>query len=229
MIVVGQQAEEPIHLILVRHGNTFEAGQTPTQVGARTDLPLTTRGRQQAEEIASYLAAQGISPSAIYAGELKRQIEAATIVGKYLQMNQKVYLHEPALTEIDYGSWEGLSSDEISRQWPQEYANWTAQSRWADGIFGKTWQEHIRSIEHWLNHLRKIYASNDTVVSFTSNGVIRFFYSFQEAAWQRIVAEQQMETLKVKTGHFCEILLFRDTLKVKSWNVSPIDRLSLDK
>ena len=26
--------------MIVRHGNTFRAGETPTRVGARTDLPL---------------------------------------------------------------------------------------------------------------------------------------------------------------------------------------------
>ena len=26
-------------LIIARHGNTFEKGQTPTRVGGRTDLP----------------------------------------------------------------------------------------------------------------------------------------------------------------------------------------------
>ena len=33
-----------MRLILARHGNTFEAGETPVWVGAREDLPLTARG-----------------------------------------------------------------------------------------------------------------------------------------------------------------------------------------
>ena len=61
-----------IRLILMRHGNTFEAGQTPVQVGTRTDLPLTAQGLAQAKEMLNYLTAEGISPEAIFAGKLKR-------------------------------------------------------------------------------------------------------------------------------------------------------------
>lgn len=57
----------PIRLILVRHGNTFDAGQTPTQVGARTDLSLTDQGRNQAHYFARYLASEQIQPQAISA------------------------------------------------------------------------------------------------------------------------------------------------------------------
>ena len=32
-------------LVIVRHGNTFRAGETPTRVGARTDLPLVEEER----------------------------------------------------------------------------------------------------------------------------------------------------------------------------------------
>ena len=31
--------------MIVRHGNTFRAGETPTRVGARTDLPLVEEER----------------------------------------------------------------------------------------------------------------------------------------------------------------------------------------
>jgi 2,3-bisphosphoglycerate-dependent phosphoglycerate mutase len=31
--------------VIVRHGNTFRAGETPTRVGARTDLPLVEEER----------------------------------------------------------------------------------------------------------------------------------------------------------------------------------------
>ena len=40
--------KEPIRLILVRHGNTFEAGQKCVKVGSKTDMPLTAQGLRQA-------------------------------------------------------------------------------------------------------------------------------------------------------------------------------------
>jgi broad specificity phosphatase PhoE len=214
--------DNPIRLILVRHGNTFEPGQTATQVGARTDLSLTDQGRNQAQYFAHYLASEQIYPHAIYAGALKRQIETAQILGSHLQVGNKIQLHEPALTEIDYGPWEGLTSHEITQQWPNEYKAWTAQSQWPE-IFGSTQECHLSDIKKWLNELRSVHVAGETVIGVTSNGVIRFFYSFQDKEWQNLIHTHRMEDLKVKTGHFCELLLFKDSLQIKNWNKNPRD------
>ncbi len=45
-------------LVIVRHGNTFEAGETPRRIGARTDLPLTAAGLEQAEALGRHFCAQ---------------------------------------------------------------------------------------------------------------------------------------------------------------------------
>jgi hypothetical protein len=38
-----------IDLILARHGNTFDDGQQTVWVGAQIDLPLASKGREQAK------------------------------------------------------------------------------------------------------------------------------------------------------------------------------------
>ncbi len=42
-------------LIIIRHGNTFNPDQTPLRVGAGTDIPLVTSGREQAKNIGLWL------------------------------------------------------------------------------------------------------------------------------------------------------------------------------
>ena len=37
--------------MIVRHGNTFRAGETPTRVGARTDLPLVERNELDLRDV----------------------------------------------------------------------------------------------------------------------------------------------------------------------------------
>ena len=44
-------------LLLARHGNTFEPSDKVVWVGARTDLPLTSMGREQAAALG-----EGLSP-----------------------------------------------------------------------------------------------------------------------------------------------------------------------
>ncbi|HRC26802.1 MAG TPA: phosphoglycerate mutase family protein, partial [Alphaproteobacteria bacterium] len=64
-------------LVIARHGNTFESGQTPRRVGARTDLPLTETGRAQGRAVGLLLRAQGMIPARVYTGSLRRTVETA--------------------------------------------------------------------------------------------------------------------------------------------------------
>ena len=212
--------DRKIKLFLVRHGNTFEKGATSLQVGMRTDLPLTEQGRHQAKQFAAYMEAAAIQPKAIYAGSLRRQVEAATIVGEELGIQDAVHIGEPALNEIDYGLWEGLTHEQIIADWPEEYKGWTQQALWAERVFEGTLEEHLKMIKAWLKMLCRRYSARDTVVGFTSNGVIRLFYSFQQDAWNKMIDGKKMDTLKVKTGAFCELSITPDTLEVHRWNVT---------
>ena len=215
------KAKEPIHLILVRHGNTFESGQMPVQVGSRSDLPLTAKGKEQAHEFATGLNNKKIIPNAIYAGTLQRQIISAQLIAKDLHLEKLIHLNEPALTEIDYCAWEGLTAEEIATKWPNEYSDWNCQAKWPGQLFGRSLDWHLRQIDAWLKKLRSTYSPGDTVVAITSNGIIRLFYTYEETEWQKLQQNREIDNLKVKTGYFCELLLFQDSLSVKSWNRHP--------
>ena len=49
-------------LIIARHGNTFGPEDTPTRVGARTDVPLVGSGLEQGRALGRWLKAQGLRP-----------------------------------------------------------------------------------------------------------------------------------------------------------------------
>ncbi len=205
-----------IRLILLRHGNTFEEHQTPVQIGARTDLPLTEKGKQQAENAAQFLKSQRITPTAIYRGPLKRQAETAQIIARHFQLKDQI---EPALNEIDYGPWEGLTAEQIKQTWPQPYADWTARCEWPHSIFGSP--SPALQINQWIAFLRKTHKPGETLVAVSSNGLIRFFYSLQKEKWDSLVKNGQMEQIKVQTGRFCDLLLLEDRIEIQSWNQSP--------
>ena len=89
-------------LYIVRHGNTFEAGEAPRRVGRRTDLPLTAAGLAQAEALGRGFAADGVVFGACQAGTLQRtRVTAETIL---CTMGAQLAV-EPSelLTEIDHG------------------------------------------------------------------------------------------------------------------------------
>jgi probable phosphoglycerate mutase len=121
------------------------------------------------------------------------------------------------LTEIDYGAWEGLSSDEITRRWPTAYLAWTEEGKWPS-LFGGSLDNHLKQIAEWIELLHSTYTPGDTVLAVSSNGLIRFFSN----EWEKLSASKQIDRLKVKTGHFCELELHSHHLHIKKWNASPL-------
>ncbi len=186
----------------MRHGNTFEEGQSPIQIGARTDLPLTLFGKGQASQMAAYMRKKRIEVSAIFAGGLKRQIETARAIADPLAMAVE---QVPVLNEIDYGLWEGLTAEQIVRGWPLQYARWSASAEWQSAIFQGQAQEHVQNLQNWFVELHRKFPTS-TLLAVTSGGILRLLHSE-----------------KVKTGHFCEIDLGKDPISIASWNQSPFE------
>lgn len=125
-------------VILARHGNTFEPGDTAFWVGGRTDLPLVEKGRAQAGAIGQALRDAEILPERTIAGPLKRTRETATIALAAAGIDPGTVEIDERLREIDYGRWEAKSSAEIRTMgdgallaaW-EDRAEWPAAAGWA--------------------------------------------------------------------------------------------------
>ena len=102
-------------LIVARHGNTFEKGDTILRVGARTDLPLTAEGRAQGRRLGEKLSELGFRPSAFYSAPLRRTLETASEIALAQGINAKPIVEE-FLTELDYGEDDGRPEAEVARR-----------------------------------------------------------------------------------------------------------------
>ncbi len=72
-------------LLLARHGNTFEPSDKVVWVGARTDLPLTAKGREQAAALGEGLQPMKSAIKRIVSGPLQRTREHAGIAARALR------------------------------------------------------------------------------------------------------------------------------------------------
>ena len=207
-------------LLLLRHGNTFEAGQTAVQVGCQTDMPLTEKGLSQAQLFTDLLKQQELLPNAIYSGSLQRQTQTADILHK--SFNQATLIKQQnALDEIDYGLWEGLTAEEIQAKWPNESKAWHEQARWPESVFKTQLQDHQIALKQWLMDVSQQVPENGLVVAISSNGIIRLMLQWIPQLWNILVYERKMDTYKVGTGHYCDLTINNLVPSINAWNIKP--------
>ena len=107
-------------MVLVRHGETdwTRSGQHTS----RTDVPLTERGRRQAEELRKPLA--GRQFATVLASPRQRAMDTGRLAGY-----GDVLTTSDDIAEWDYGTYEGLTTADIRADVP----GWTL---WRDGVPG---------------------------------------------------------------------------------------------
>lgn len=95
-----------MQLILIRHGET--AWNKEGRVQGASDIELSAAGIEQAHKLALSLRNSAID--AIYASPLKRAYQTAEIINRF---HQKTIATHPGLMEMDQGSFEGLTFNEL--------------------------------------------------------------------------------------------------------------------
>lgn len=223
-----------MEIILARHGNTFDKGDTVVQVGAKTDMSLTSKGIEQAAELARFLKQNNLTPRHIFSGPLARHKQTAQIVLEAFNSVTIPYTIHTAFNEIDYGNWEGLTSEEITAKWPSEYEQWTHYANWPVGVFKGQIENHIAELQAWVKSLLPISTqsalSSQPILVITSNGLLKLFLNLIPSLWTRAIEAGTFEDYKVKTGSICSIQLHPENagssnidklLTINYWNRTP--------
>lgn len=109
-------------IFLIRHGETLWNAEMKFQ--GHTDVPLSAGGLEQAKALAGRLKGQDLA--AVYASDLSRAVETAgqLAVPRGLEV-QKL----PALREMNFGDWEGLTFKEINDRYGELLKLW-----WSDPL-----------------------------------------------------------------------------------------------
>jgi broad specificity phosphatase PhoE len=194
--------------VIVRHGNTFEAGEPPRRIGARTDLPLTAAGRAQAEALGRHFAARDLQFTRVLSGPLARARDTARLLLPFLETRPPV---ETAafLNEVDHGPDENQPEEAVLARIGAE-----ALRRWDDeGLAPAGWQvDRDMRLAAW----RQLFAetpADGQVLLVTSNGAARFAL---------LAAGLARGGLKLRTGAWGIIEAGRDgALRLVEWDRRP--------
>jgi len=102
------QGVQTCRLYLVRHGTTTM--NVENRYRGRCDIPLDAQGYQDAVDAARVLSKVGLA--AVYTGPLRRTIATAQIIAVEARVPDLRILH--GLNNVDYGVWEGMTSEEAA-------------------------------------------------------------------------------------------------------------------
>jgi broad specificity phosphatase PhoE len=112
----GAHAVATCRLYLVRHGTTTL--NVENRYRGRRDIPLDAQGYQDAVDAARRLSGEGLA--AVYTGPLRRTIATAQIIADEARVPDIRILH--GLNNVDYGAWEGMTSEEAAMFDPEAFA-----------------------------------------------------------------------------------------------------------
>jgi broad specificity phosphatase PhoE len=146
-------------ILLARHGETDWNAERRWQ--GHTDRPLNDRGRIQAQALAERLDPTELET--VYSSDLERARETARLVAERQGIPHRT---DPALREVDVGSWAGMTKDEAREHDPEGHARWLqGYPGWKDG------ESYEEMTERVLRAVREIAAEHpDHPVLVVSHG-----------------------------------------------------------
>lgn len=210
-----QALEAARMFVIARHGNTFESGEIPRRIGARTDLGMTATGLEQARALGKHFARQSLRFDRVFASPLLRTLQTVRAI---LAEQDKPMNPEPAafLREIDYGPDED-QTEEVVRARIGEAAlrAWDTDAKEPDGWVVDA-EERMAAWRHLFNdpQLRE-----KSTLLVTSNGAARFALLADEGLARQTA---KLDTLKLPTGGYGVIDSCADgSLHLREWGVCP--------
>ena len=202
-------------LLVARHGNTFERGEPPRRVGARTDLPLTQTGEDQAIALGQYIKAHNFKPAAMFTSTLQRTMRTGALALEQAGLTAPTSTL-PFLNEIDYGPDENKDEDAVIARLGQANMDaWETQ-----GIMPPDWSPRPAAIiTGWSNFSDMVLHdySGQCIFVVTSNGIARF----AQHLCQIPAALASKYGMKMATGSVSVFVHDGSEWSIKHWNIRP--------
>jgi alpha-ribazole phosphatase/probable phosphoglycerate mutase len=153
-------------IYLLRHGQTAYNADGNRYCG-HTDIPLTEKGLQQAEQVRAQLS--DITFDGVFSSPLQRAATTAQLAsGREVVKDQR-------LIEADFGQWEHKTQQEFVAENPTLWNNWIKDPATARaGGTGETAMEIVTRVDSFFTELQQKHTSG-TFLVVAHNGVNRFY------------------------------------------------------
>lgn len=152
---------------LVRHGLT--AWNEQGRFCGRSDIPLSPRGKEQAQWLAAHLHSLIPYPVSIYSSDLLRARETAETIATPFS-TPVIVSHD--WREIDFGDFEGLTYQEVETRYPDHLGFFMEPDRYAP-LHGESLSDVVQRIQSALIHILLEQSSSHNIIIVSHGGVLR--------------------------------------------------------
>lgn len=157
-------------LILVRHGRTLWNSSGKFQ--GQSDVELSEEGISQAKKLAENFPVAHIDR--VYSSNLQRAYVTGEIIAN--KFNVPI-IKDERLREVCFGSWEGLTYDEIHEKWPKEIETMFSTPDVLTMPNGESFaQVQKRGVEALLDIVHK--HPDETIVITAHGGILRTLLAY---------------------------------------------------
>jgi alpha-ribazole phosphatase len=155
-----------VEIYLIRHGET-ESNKERRYLGW-TESPLSELGLRQAEAVGHYLASQGMDE--LYCSDLNRALHTARVIGAGSGLKPII---TPLLREIHFGQWEGLTFDEIEKEWGSAISHWLDDPFHKAAPGGESLRDVCERMNEFLTTVSEATPDGKRIVAVSHGGSIR--------------------------------------------------------
>jgi len=185
-------------LVLVRHGATGLTASKRFSGGLAGSNPgLTDEGRAQVREVADWLSPIGGAVHVVVTSPVRRTRESAEILAERLGVG---WVEEPGLAEMEFGTWDGLTFEEVQDKRPDEIEAWVGSLDVAPGG-GESFREVEKRVLDALSRVLERYAG-ETVVVVTHVTPIKILVAHAIDAPLSAVFRMELSTASVSVVSF---------------------------
>ncbi|MFC8191673.1 histidine phosphatase family protein [Cellulomonas sp. NPDC057328] len=126
-------SDEPVTVVLVRHGQTTMTVSRGYSGSSEPGPPLDEHGRAQAAAAAALVDRVGRDlwgdiayPTELVASPMVRTQQTGGVIAERLGLDVRT---DAAFQEADFGDWQGLTAEEIEERWPGQLEPWHTSGR----------------------------------------------------------------------------------------------------
>ena len=153
---------------LVRHGKDED-----TVRGGWSGQPLTDAGKEQADELASFIQRSDLGIKHIYSSDLLRAMQTAQYIADKLHLP---IIPMPEFREVNNGDLAGMKNDLASKMYPGLYWNTLGwEQRYPGGESPREFYERVSTA--WDTFQKMVLEQNENTLLVTHGGVINVILS----------------------------------------------------